>query len=233
MPLTLAQIVTQVTRLLPLSNEPTTIVGNSDAQVKQLLALIQEEGDDTLERWEWNALMVDWTFAITADPHTQIFPTDFNRFLQRASMWRSGSLLTPLTGPVGPDQWHRLLTLPGTFPGYWRPFGGAIQVTGVSVGETVTIPYISQNWILDINGTTKKRLWAADSDTPLIYDNLVVLGGRWRWKQSKGLEYAEDFASFERRAEARSSADRATRPISTAMPANVDAALRNSVQVIP
>jgi hypothetical protein len=228
----LSQIVTDVTRLLPLSNEPTTIVGNSDAQVRQLLALLQEAGDDLRDRWEWNALLVDWTFPITADPHTQALPADFNRFQWRADMYRSGSLLTPMIGPAGPNQWHRLLTIPGTFPGYWRRYGRSVQVTGVGTTETVTIPYISDNWILGNDGTTTKARWGADTDTPLIYYDLIELAGRWRWKHSKGLTYGEDFAALELRAESKSAGDRASRPITTAMPENTPDALRNSVQVI-
>lgn len=233
MPRNLAQIATEVTRLLPLSNEPVTIVGNADAQVRQLLALLQEDGDDLLERFEWNAVMRDFSFTVAADPHSATLPSDFNRFLARASMWRSGSRLVPLSGPVGPDQWQRLTTIPGTFPGYWRRFGGTLQVTGVAIGESVTIPYISQNWILGSDGVTRKGQWSADSDTPLIDDQLIILGGRWRWKASKGLDYAEDFALFERRTEARAAADRASRPVGTSLPADSDKALRNAVKVTP
>lgn len=219
----LSQIVTDVTRLLPLSNEPTIIVGNSDAQVRQLLILLQEAGDDLRERWEWNALLVDWSFAITSDPHIESLPADFNRFQWRADMWRSGSLLTPLMGPVGPNQWHRLLTIPGTYPGYWRRFGRSVQITGVAIGETVTIPYISDNWILDTNGTTTKARWGADTDTTLIYYDLIELAGRWRWKHSKGLSYGEDFTSLEQRAESKAASDRASRPITTSMLVETDA----------
>ena len=36
-----------------------------------------------------------------------------------------------------------------------------------------------------------------DDDYPLLDSNLITLGVIWRWKKSKGLEYAEDFDTYE------------------------------------
>ena len=38
-----------------------------------------------------------------------------------------------------------------------------------------------------------------DADTPKHSEQLIVLGLIWRWKAAKGLDYAEDFAKYERR----------------------------------
>jgi hypothetical protein len=91
-----------------------------------------------------------------------------------------------------------------------------MQVLGVATGESVTIPYLSDQWIIDTNGVTTKNIWSADTDMPRMDDQLFLLGGRWRWKQSKGLEYAEDFITYENQLQQSIATDRTPRPISTA-----------------
>jgi hypothetical protein len=211
----LLQITTSVVRRLPLSNDLPFVVGNSDPIAKQLLELLQEEGDELVERHEWSNLINDFNFTITVDPNTAPLPADFNRLESQTSVWRSDSLLTPLSGPTSADSWHRLLDIPGTFPGYWRLIDGAMETIGVAPGLSCTIPYISQSWILDVNSASTKPLWSADTDTPRLNDNLFILGARWRWKQSKGLDYGEDMATYERWLERAIAADRAARPIGT------------------
>ena len=211
----LIQIATSVSRRLPLSNDPSFVVGNSDPIWRQMLELLQEEGDELAERHEWSNLVNNFVFTCTADPNNAPFPSDLNRLAADASVWRNDILLTPLSGPTGYDAWQILLTLPGTFPGYWRLIDNAFETSGVAKGITCTVPYVSNNWILDANGVTTKPLWAADTDTPRIADDLFILGGRWRWKQSKGLDYGEDMATYERWLERAISADRASRPVKT------------------
>ncbi len=52
----LLQIATSVSRRLPLSIDPTSIVGNADPQVKQMLELLQEEGDELTQRHQWSMM---------------------------------------------------------------------------------------------------------------------------------------------------------------------------------
>ena len=210
----LLQLATRITRRLPLSADPVSMVGSDEPQLQQLLELMQEEGDELVSRHSWSVLIKTWTFAIDADPHSETFPSDFDRFLLDADVWRSGSDVTPLTGPVPSNKWQLLTSSPGTYPGYWRPYGGGIQVQGVSLTESASVEYVSKNWILDTDGTTGKATWAADTDTLRLPEILYVQGVRWRWKSSKGLEYAEDMATYERELERRIAADRLARPIS-------------------
>ena len=179
-----------------------------------MLELIQELGDELQTRHNWSFLHTDWVFTVTSDPMSQPFPADYDRLESSSSVWRSSSQLTPLLGPVSNDSWHDLLNVPGTFPGYWRLVSGTMQTLGVSVSETVTVPYVSTNWILDLNGATTKSSFTADTDTTMFDFQLMATGTRWKWKASKGLEYGEDLSTFERWLEREIAADRAARPVS-------------------
>lgn len=213
----LLEIIQRVVRRLPLTNAVTSVIGTSSQILLQLLEIAQDDGDDIASRHEWQALQKTLSgVAAGLTPDTFALPSDWSRLKADASVWRSGSLLTPLQGPVSVDNWHRLTVLPGLrFPGFWRIENNNLLTLGVPAGETVSIPYISNKWILDVNGTTTKEFWTADTDSPILDDWLIRMGVRWRWKQTKGLEYAEDMKSYELGLEQRIAADRAARPIST------------------
>lgn len=213
----LLEIIQRVVRRLPLTNAVTSVVGTSSQILLQLLEIAQEEGEELMRRHEWQALQTTHSFVgAGGNPDASSIPSDWDRYKADASVWRSGSLVTPLSGPVPYDAWHRLLVLPGIrFPGYWRIEDGSLKVLGVPSGETVTHSYVTNKWILDADTVTTKAQWAADTDTPRLPDSLFRLGIRWRWKQSKGLDYAEDMKTYELELERRISADRAARPIAT------------------
>lgn len=213
----LLEIIQRVMRSLPLSPIASAVVGSSDPTVLQLLEMLQSEGDDLVSRHEWAPLIALHSFAASGvDPQSATLPSDWSRLLVDASYWRSGSKLTPLSGPAPSDIWHRLLSMPGVrFPGYWRMYGGAVQIIGVPSGETVTGEYISNKWILASDGTTTKQFFSADDDTPKLPERLLRLGLIWRWKQSKGLDYAEDLRNAELELERAIAADRSTKSIST------------------
>jgi hypothetical protein len=174
---------------------------------------MQELGEELMEASEWSRLITTWTFSVSADPHTESFPDDYHRYLNQADFWRSGSDITPMTGPVSSDDWHYLSDTPGTYPGYWRPYSTGVQVTGVPTTETCDIEYISNAWVLDPDAVTLKSGFTADADTIIFDNNMFKAGVRWMWKQSKGLDYAEDMATYERRKELLIAADRAARPL--------------------
>lgn len=213
----LLEIIQRVVRRLPLTNTVSQVIGSSSQIVTQLLEIAQEEGEELAARHEWQFLQQSMTgVGAGGNPDSFPFPSDWNRFRADAAVWRSGSKLTPLSGPATIDAWHRLLVLPGIrFPGYWRIENNNLLCIGVPTGETISIPYISKKWILDVDGVTTKATWAADTDSPMFNDGLFRLGLRWRWKETKGLDYAQDFDTYEKRLELEIAKDRAARPVST------------------
>lgn len=122
-------------------------------------------------------------------------PSDFDRFINathwdRTNRWQ-------LLGPDSPqmDQWHRsgiVTSGPrrhyrqiGQSPNYrlWPP-GGASDAASI-----IAFEYISKNWAATAAGVGVSA-WSGDTDIPLLDENLFILGGKWRFLQAKGLEYA-------------------------------------------
>ena len=53
-------------------------------------------------------------------------------------------------------------------------------------------------WVVDANGDYKHEI-TEDTDIPLIDARLLKLGSRWRYLQSKGTTYNEDFRTYQLR----------------------------------
>jgi hypothetical protein len=137
-------------------------------------------------------------------------PSDYQRMLLTANVWRSTNLVSPLMFVSDPDDWIK-----GGFLGYYDPgVGLAIDGTGMpsgqwmiendemfirpelAVGETVQFYYLRN---------TPVRLYAGgfgtefvnDADVFALPERLLKLGLIWQWKANKGATYAEDLANYE------------------------------------
>lgn len=215
------QVLQRAVRLLPVTVVPTTVT-SADPQTANLLAIMNDVGDDIVSRHDWHTMGATFAFDVAADPHSEPLPDDWDKAFPNASAWRSGSPVTPLSGPCSPDAWHRLLTIPNAgFPGYWRLFDGAMQVIGCAIDEIVSLDYVRNGWVSGSDGKARTEIMK-DDDTFLIPERLLWLGAIWRWRSSKGLTYAEEMATFEYELERRIAADRAARPIKTSWPSQRD-----------
>lgn len=215
--MTALELLQRTVRLFGITVPPTSLVGTQDDQITNLLEILTDVGQDIASRHDWSALSGTFSFTSTgANPQSEPFVADWDRSSPPASVWRSGSTLTPMSGPCPPDVWHQLITMPGIrFPGYWRMFGGNIEVIGAPVSETVSVEYLSRNWVIDQDDGSFKDTVSKDGDTFRLPDRLLRLAVIWQWRSFKGLSYAEEMATFEKQFERDVSADRSARPIST------------------
>ncbi len=99
-------MIQKVTARIGIST-PTNVIGNSDSQVAQLLALAQEEGEDLRARFQWSALVRNNTFTITlaasqgALNGTVISDGDYD-YITDQTMWNRTTSL-PIIGPLNSD----------------------------------------------------------------------------------------------------------------------------------
>ena len=194
---------------------PTSAISNTDPMVQQLIALAQDEGDESSVNYDWRNLKIPCQF--TGDGTSTLFglPSDFDRWPTQASMYSSSYPLIPLLGPISDEELIAMQARP-VFPvrPFWNMLGGSLQVwPALQSGELVNAQYRSNAWILDVDGITRKAAWAADTDTPLIRERIIVAGVIWRWKKAKGLDYAEEMKTWGQILEAESAHDRGNRTI--------------------
>ena len=180
---------------------PASVVGTTDSQVLQTMRLLEEEGNDLALRGMWEALTREATLTTVATASqgamTTLASNGF-RFIKNGTIWDRTNKL-PVVGPMDDQQWQAIQALTWTGPRYhYRIRGGLLLSTPTpTAGYTWAFEYLSKNWILGADGTTYKQYFTLDTDTMLLPEELLLAGLRWRWKKEKGLDYAEDFRTYE------------------------------------
>lgn len=185
---------------------PTAVATTTDDAIKQLLALANEEGEELStgasvgRDYDWSALVTEASFTAVATEDqgamTTIAPgfkyilnnTIFNRTLRR-----------PVPGPLAPNQWQLLkaANVVGPYPQFRIRGGDLLLTPNPTAGDSIYFEYQSANFVLASDGTTTKSSFTADDDTCRLDEQLVTAGIIWRWKRTKGLEYAQDYQQYQ------------------------------------
>lgn len=182
---------------------PSSVVSSSDVQVQQLLALANREGKELSAReginGGWPQLRKLHEITSVADQENYAFPSDLQYFVNTTAWDRAQNW--PMRGPVSPQEWQVLKS--GTIGSIgprrrFRIMEGEIYFDPAPEenGQAYVIEYYSDTWC-ESSGGTAQRVWAADTDVPLLPDDCFILGLMWRFRRAKGLDYAEEAAMYE------------------------------------
>lgn len=203
--MTILQIVQDVTDEIGLP-QPTAVIGSNDQTVRSLLALANREGKELSRRHRWQILTKEatWTTLATEDQgslaNTDIvadgdFDLDYG-IINETVFNRDDQFQT--FGPVSPRGWQarKASTNTGPYSEYRIRQNKLFLTPAPAVGETGAFEYKSLHWCED-SGATGQARWAADTDVGRISEDLMTLGLKWRWLKSKGLDYAEEFRTYE------------------------------------
>jgi len=194
--LTLVQKVCQRTGI----PKPATVMGATDNQVLQLVALLEEEVNDLAKRHTWQGLEHEAVHAtIAAEDQGDIETLDPGfRYLRNNTIWDTTDRL-PVLGPLTGQQWQALKAILSNGPRYQFRFrGNHLLVNPIpAAGHVWKFEYQSKNAILDADGVTVKEFFTSDTDTFLLPDDLHLLGLRWRFMREKGLDYGELYSTYE------------------------------------
>lgn len=206
--MSLLTIATNAARALNISI-PTTVIGNTDLNAALLLRLAQEEGEELCRRHDWQALTTEKTFTTLAATLQPALPADFDHMLYDGELWNRTQSLRYVPRTSSRD-WQTLqVTTASGIIGFWRLWRGGLYIyPAPTAGETAAYEYQS-NYFVDIAaGGSPKATWTIDTDVGLIPERLMTLGIIWRWKQIKGMAYAEELATYERELERAAARDR-------------------------
>jgi hypothetical protein len=195
-------------------NKPTVAINSTDQLILQLVSLAKRDGLDLVRRFDWQALTKETTFTTVATQVQTTLPTDFNRMINetmnnRTQHWR-------VLGPLSPQEWQRRLSL-GAQVGVvnsFRIYGNSLYFFPVPpAGDSIYYEYITTKWVQSADGTTQRTTFTADDDVALIDEDILTLGVKWRFLKAKGLDYSEEFRSYEEALESVFGADGARGPV--------------------
>ena len=177
---------------------PSAVIGSTDFQVQQLLALSNRGGKELAARQGrdggWPQLVKEYTFTTVISTAAYDFPSDLQYFVNTTQWDRTQKW--PVRGPVSPQEWQVLKsgTVGSAGPRTrFRIKAGQLYLDPTpSAADDLVIEYYSTGWCESSVGTAQTR-WAADDDLPVLPDDCLVLDLIWRFKRSKGLDYGQDY----------------------------------------
>lgn len=179
-------------------DRPNTVVGNSDRAVALLLSLAQREGKALARRWTWQRLTNKATFtSVAQEIQTGALPADFGGRFLADTFWNvTRNRLVP--GPLNPSEWQQRISSVGQGPyAAFRIQGNQLLLNPApAAGETHTFDYVSVDWCENPLGQPLSS-WESDGCVGLLDEELMLLGVIWRFKQSRGMDYAEDMKTYE------------------------------------
>jgi|TARA_R110000751_G_scaffold94504_3_gene184386 hypothetical protein len=180
---------------------PAVIVASPDSNVRTLLALAQVEGRELLDRYSWPQTQIEKVHTTLAAELQGVMKTLAPGFsyIINSTFWNR-TLTQPVTGPLNPVEWQALKARTATGPySSFRIFGGKLYgYPAPSVGNSWVFEYQSTYFCQSTSGTNQSA-WAADTDVGVLNEDLMQLGIVWRFKKKNGLDYSEDFRSYEQK----------------------------------
>lgn len=211
---TILEIIQDVSDRIGLP-QPSTVVGNADPLVRNMLAMANQEGKELVRRHNWQNLQLEktWT-AVAGETQTSALPDDFDRFIE--GTFYNRTLARPVTGPLTPQEWAdykgRLSTW--AFESFRLRGNDILILPAPAGGDSMAFEYISTYWVGSTAATGERTAFANDSDEPLLDDELIRLGTTWRYLRSRGLDYSEPFNQYELALAAITGRDGGTRRLS-------------------
>lgn len=173
----------------------STVIGNTNQGVKQLLEIANTEGEELADQYAWQQLLFEHTFVTTATEQQTngALPSDCGWIVDetiynRDQTWK-------VTGPIGSRYWQDRKAFGANIA--WSQYrimrNYFYFLPAPTAGEDVYFEYVSNKWCSDSTGVTKRTAWAVDTDVGLLDEKLMKLGIIWRWKKAKSMEYQDDF----------------------------------------
>lgn len=197
---TVVTVLDRIARQVSITAPSSWITATDDEHKEIRDDFLRQACDDLLDRVDWPApLGITYTVTGTGVEEYTL-PTNFRR-LQRQPLSVYDAQFNDAGVPVTTEgEWVHLEDLgTGGAARYYRVFGydGAYTIGFLPEPSTdVTLSYITTRWMVSSGGTYGNML-TADTDILLLPDRLVETGVIWRWRERKGLPFADKYMEHE------------------------------------
>jgi hypothetical protein len=180
-------------------NVPTSLVGNEDDTAKQLLAIAKDVGEELCRDYTWTDNSRTATVSTVADEEFYDLEADYDRIVSD-TLWKADSARQNMRGSASRMSWAAITNLQTAPDGYyrWRVYRRQIQIFPVpSSVFDFSYEYLSNVYCTDLNGVERTDGWLADTDLPILPDDLFVHGVRYYFRKENNMPYGAAEAEFE------------------------------------
>lgn len=186
-------------------HRPNTIFGSTNQTEMEIADIANEVARDIMKSHDWQALTNIESVAGDGVQTAFPLPADYDRMALGQSVQDANTWFWNYTAAPDLNTWMTITD--GRFlqvePGWWIVLRDELQFyPAPTSGATARFPYIS-NLIVrsqpEVNTgiVTPRRQFERDSDEFLLSERLITLGVIWRYREQKGMGYAEDMANYE------------------------------------
>lgn len=177
---------------------PVAVFSSTERELVELAEIANDAAEEISKAYDWQALKTVAT--LTGDASTEDFsqPTDYHRQLLKTKLWSSTRPGSPLEHVPDADTWLGIVTSGLTVStGQWTIYGGFVRIRpAMALAETAKFFYITKNRVDPASGSNKE-FFTLDDDVFLLDESVLRKAIIWKWKESKGLPYAEAMADYE------------------------------------
>lgn len=200
--------------------KPTTIFGSQDQMEVEIADLVTDVAVDIMKAHDWRALTNLHTLTGDGSETEFDLPSDYDRIVLAQRVTDTSNWLWGYTAVESLDEWMTITNsgFAAITPGWWIILGGKMQFSPAPTsGAPARFAYISKN--IGRSATDAAiSAFTKDDDSFVLEDRLLTLGLIWRWKAQKGLEYAEDMATYETALSQNSARDKGSQAIRKGLP---------------
>lgn len=205
--MTLATIIADVCAEVGVS-VPTSIIGNTDGNVVQMLRILNREGKWLARASDWQVLRKESSFTTLAanlqvadltsfTDTTSATIADFDRFVPK-TIWDRTEVRQVHPASAQAYQSDKANAVGSSVVRRFVIRGNALYFTSAPVaGNQIFFEYIKKYWCQSSGGTGKTS-FTVDTDTGILDEDLLTQGTLWRFLKAKELDYAEEFNRYER-----------------------------------
>lgn len=183
--------------------EPTSIVGSSNSTSKQLFALAKRMNRVLIKERDWVVLQKRHAFTTVADQQEYDLPTDFDHIINGTAWDVTNSwMLHEATTPQDQEILQSGIVNITTRSWSWIK-GNSLGVKKFRLYPTPgdsTTDFLYQYLIdtpIQSSGGAFQTGWEADTDVPLLDEDLYTLGIKYKFLASKGMPYGEALREYE------------------------------------
>jgi hypothetical protein len=176
---TVQQIITQTALEVGLGSAGADVVNSTDANVLQLVGLLNSCGRELVHIRSWNHLRGEHTFTTVAGQSVYPLPADYHNMIDQT--WWNRTNRLPVGGPVSPQEWQYLKArmVGVVFNVLFRPMNRSISLyptTNTPGGFTIAYEYMSSYWVSTTGIPDTATADHVHASTDLVwFDPLLVM----------------------------------------------------------